>query len=155
MKPRFLSLIVVLLMFLFTYNIFSQSNKITDEELRSKIIQKYPLKGLCCEDPDMRLDCAFALGEQKCQKAVFPLMKMLREDPDEAVRIVAALSLIKIGDPVGVYLVKRTAKFNDFSKVRDLCQKFYNSYAYHEYMATQEDNKEAEDILTAMTGAKD
>jgi hypothetical protein len=149
MKSRVLLTGLVLLILALFSKAIPQTTNIADEEMRNKILQKNPMKGLCCQDPDMRLDCAFALGEQKCQKAVFALMKLLREDQDEAVRIVAALSLIKIGDPVGVYLVKRTAKFNDFSKVRELCSKFYNSYAYHEYIADKE-NREAEDILTAL-----
>jgi hypothetical protein len=149
MKSRVLLTGLVLIMLVSLTKVLPQTANNMDEELRNKIIQKNPLKGLCCTDPAMRLDCAFALGEKKCANAVIPLMRMLREDPDEAVRIVAALSLIKIGDPIGVYLVKRTAKFNDFSKVRELCQKFYNSYIYHEYLADKE-NKEAEDILTAL-----
>jgi hypothetical protein len=149
MKFRVLLTSFVLVILVSSQQVFAQGSNSMDEELRNKIIQKNPLKGLCCEDPSMRLDCAFALGEQKCEKAVIPLMKMLREDSDEAVRIVAALSLIKIGDPIGVYLVKRTAKFNDFSKVRELCEKFYTSYAYHEYLADKAD-REAEEILTSL-----
>jgi hypothetical protein len=121
-----------------TANLFAQST-LTDEDARRQMICKNPFKYLCSDDEGLRLDAAFILGHKKCQKAVIPLMKVLREDPSEAVRIVAAQSLIKIGDPVGVYLVQRSVKYNDFAKVRNLCEKFYNSYLAKQANTNQQD----------------
>ncbi len=55
-------------------------------------------------------------------------MQMLRNEEDESSRIIAALSLCRIGDPRGVYAVKGAAKFDDSEKVRTLCAWFYNQY---------------------------
>lgn len=119
-------------------NILAQTDQ-SDEDLRRQMICKNPFKYLTYEDEAYRLDAAFILGHKKCAKAVIPLMKLLREDPSEAVRIVAAQSLIKIGDPVGVYLVQRSAQYNDFAKVRNFCEKFYNSYLAKQSTSDQED----------------
>ena len=57
-----------------------------------------------------------------------PLIKMLHSEKEESARIQAALSLIKIGDPKGVFMVKQAAKFDESRRVRNLCSKFYNAY---------------------------
>jgi hypothetical protein len=144
MKPRFIISSIVITVLLITTSTFSQSNNLSDDELKHQVVYKNPLKGLRCTDEDIRLDCAFALGKIKSGKAVIPLMKLLREDPSEAVRIVAAQSLIEIGDPRGVFLVGRTAKFNNSEHVRNLCDKFYSYHLFSESMAKLEDSSTEE-----------
>ncbi|MCX6170260.1 MAG: HEAT repeat domain-containing protein [Ignavibacteriales bacterium] len=140
MKPRFIISSIAIAVLLITTSAFSQSNNNLDDELKLKIIQKSPLKGLKCTDEALRLNCAFALGKMKSEKAVIPLMKMLREDPCEAVRIVAAQALIEIGDPRGIYLVGRSAKFNDSERVRNVCSKFYSYHLFSESLAKLSDD---------------
>lgn len=147
MKKRILILSAFFSLFLFTTTIFPQVLNPGEIDANHQIVYKNPLKGLCCDNEDVRLDCAFVLGELKYKKATIPLMRMLREDPSEAVRIVAALSLIKIGDPQGVFLVSRTSKFNDSEKVRKYAEKFYNSHLYQQLV---EKKDLSEDILAAM-----
>jgi hypothetical protein len=53
---------------------------------------------------------------------------MLHLDKEPAARIQAALSLIKIGNPKGAFMVKQAAKFDESKWVRNLCSKFYNAY---------------------------
>ncbi len=153
MKTKTLILSAFFFLFLMAASVFPQVGNPGEVDDAHKIVYKNPLKGLYCNNEDVRLDCAFVLGELKYKKAVIPLMRMLREDPSEAVRIVAAQSLIKIGDPQGVYLVSRTKEFNDFAKVRKYAEKFYNTYVYEQSVAK---NKEsfAEDILAAMEAEK-
>lgn len=149
MKTRLLFLTLICSLFLAATEIFAQVAKPLEIDLKHQIVYKCPLKGLESSDADIRLDCAFVLGEMKCTQAAIPLMRMLREDPDEAVRIVAAESLIKIDNPIGVYLVNRTAKFNDFERVRKLCEKFYNSYVYEQYINSHPDASK-EEVLAAL-----
>ena len=149
MKTRLSAIILFCSFFLIAIQISAQVPKPPEIDARHQIVYKCPLDGLNSKDADIRLDCAFVLGEMKCEKAAIPLMRLLREDPDEAVRIVAAQSLIEIDDPVGVFLVSRTAKFNDFEHVRKLCDKFYNSYVYDQYANQHPDASKAE-ILAAL-----
>ena len=60
------------------------------------------LKGLNSDVHNLKLCCAYFLGELKSQKAMIPLMEMFRNEKDDA-KLVAAWSLLKIGDPRGVY----------------------------------------------------
>lgn len=147
MKPRFMIASLLCCLFLLTNSVIPQVNTTSAKDSK-QVVSKNSLKGLCHSDACTRLDCAVACGMAKCQKAVIPLMKMLREDPSEAVRIVAAQSLIQIGDPIGVYLVSRSAIFNDSEKVRALCEKFYNAYAYEQYVASQKSINDEEILAT-------
>jgi hypothetical protein len=152
MKKKTLIPTAFFCLFLSATTVFSQVGKPGEIDAEHQIVFKNPLKGLCCGNEDTRLDCAFVLGELRYKKATIPLMKLLREDPSEAVRIVAAQSLIKIGDPQGVYLVSRTIEFNNSDKVKKYAEKFYNSYLYQQYV--NKNNKEfSEEILAAMESA--
>ncbi len=144
MKPRFIISSIVFAVLLFTTAANCQNSNLSDDEKKHQVVCKNPLKGLQCPDEDIRLDCAFALGKIKSEKAIIPLMKLLREDPSDAVRIVAAQSLIEIGDPRGVFLVGRSAKFNNSERVRNLCDKFYSYYMISESLAKLEDSSTEE-----------
>lgn len=86
------------------------------------------LNGINSENEGLQSSSAFYLGEMKSSKAVIPLLKTLHEGESEAVRIMAALSLIKIGDARGVYAVKRASEFDGSERVRNLCKGFYAAY---------------------------
>ena len=68
-------------------------------------IESNYLKGLNSEVHNLKLCCAYFLGEMQSQKALIPLMEMFRNEKGDT-KLVAAWSLLKIGDPRGVYLVK-------------------------------------------------
>jgi len=86
------------------------------------------LNGLQSQNRGLKESAAFMLGEEKASRGVLPLMQMLRDGDQESSRIVAALSLCRIGDPRGVYAVKQAARFDDSERVRTLCAWFYNQY---------------------------
>jgi len=92
------------------------------------LIETNLLQGLCTQNQGVRESAAFLLGEEKSIAGVVPLMQMLRDCPEESSRIVAALSLARIGDPRGTYAVKQAARFDESQKVRTLCAWFYNQY---------------------------
>jgi hypothetical protein len=80
------------------------------------------------DNEGLRESAAYMLGEFKCEKAVLPLMSILRGSECESSRTVAALALCRIGDPRGVYAVKRAALFDDCPEVQSRCAWFYNTY---------------------------
>lgn len=86
------------------------------------------MNGLASDNKGVRENAAFVLGEEKITRAIVPLMKMLRDSDEESSRIVAALSLCRMGEPRGVYAVRMAAKFDNSEKVRTLCAWFYNQY---------------------------
>ena len=80
------------------------------------------------DNEGLRESATYLLGEFKCEKAVLPLMSILRGSESESSRIVAALALCRIGDSRGVYAVKRAALFDDCPEVQNRCAWFYNAY---------------------------
>ncbi|MFA7418556.1 MAG: HEAT repeat domain-containing protein [Melioribacteraceae bacterium] len=107
-----------------TYANVSPSSKTNTYET----IEQNRLIGLSEDNEGLRVSAAFNLGEMKSQKAVLPLMKLLKDGKTEEEKIIAALSLIKIGDSQGVFLVSRAAQFQESARVRRVCEKFYNGY---------------------------
>lgn len=119
---------------LFTNSTFATVNMNTFPKANSfEAIQTNRLIGLQSDNKGLRISCAFFLGEMQSHDAVIPLMKMLREGKTSAERIVAALSLVKIGDARGVYLVKREITFSNDAPTRRFCERFYTGYLIMEY----------------------
>lgn len=116
----------------------AQFYHVSEESPEHRIVHTNPIEGLSSTNPLIRFDCAYMLGELKDSKADIPLMKTLREDEDYSVRIVAALSLIKIGNPIGVNLVKRVAELSECQKTCKTLTKFYESYSRHKELPNRE-----------------
>lgn len=78
----------------------------------SKIESNY-LKGLKSNNPDLRVSCAYFLGKMKSDRALIPLMAAFHDSKNEGAKLIAAWSLLKIGDARGVNLVKRAIELNE------------------------------------------
>ncbi len=104
-----------------------QSRQLTPEQYARA--EENLLIGLQTDNRGVREGSAFMLGELRSQKAVIPLMAMLRNDDTESSRILAALALTRIGDARGVYAVKRATAFDASDRVRQKCAFFVNTYA--------------------------
>jgi HEAT repeat protein len=92
--------------------------------------------GLKSDNQGLKNSSVFLLGELKADKSVIPLMKLLKSSENEDTRILAALSLLKIGDQRGIYAIKQAIKFDDSERVSKTCKMFY-----HEYLFKQIENK--------------
>ncbi|MBA4406504.1 hypothetical protein C0389_04445 [bacterium] len=134
MKPKSFFAVVILSTLLFTGNTFAEVDKNAPKANTFEAIELNRLIGLASDNEGLRVSCAFNLGEMKSTKAVIPLIQLLRNGKTCEERIIAALSLVKIGDPQGVYMVSRLAKFHDCDRTRRMCEKFYNGYLYQKYL---------------------
>jgi len=134
MKAKVFSSLLILSFFLFTGFSFAEVNKTTSNANTYETIELNRLIGLSSDNDGLRVSCAFNLGEMKSQKSVIQLMHLLREGKTLEERVIAALSLVKIGDKQGVYLVSRLAKFSDCEKTRRMCEKFYNGFLNQKYL---------------------
>jgi HEAT repeat protein len=97
-------------------------------EIRYEQAVQNLLIGLSSDNDGLRRSSAYILGELKSDESVIPLMGALKSHKDPNTRIVAALSLCKIGDARGVFAVKQEVRFDDSEKVRRSCAWFYNQY---------------------------
>lgn len=121
----------ILLALLFVYsNPTSAQEKDKKEKKKVDVekVEKNLLKGVDSENDGLRVSSAYYLGEAKSDKAVIPLMKMLRENKDEGERIMAALSLFKIGDERGMNLIKGIAEKDDNEHVKKMCKIFWDMH---------------------------
>ena len=132
MKLKTITSVVVFSVLLFTQLSYAEVKATSPKANTYEAIELNRLIGLQSDNEGLRVSCAFNLGEMKSRNAVIPLMKILRESDSYEEKIIAALSLIKIGDPQGAYMVGRVAIFNDNPKVRYFCEKFYNAYLTHQ-----------------------
>ncbi len=85
------------------------------------------LIGVASDNLGLRLSAASILGDLGTDRSVIPLMKMLH-DGNEEERIVAALSLSRLGDGRGEYAVARAVQFDPSEKVQRLAAWYYNQY---------------------------
>jgi len=72
------------------------------------------------------LELKQAYPEFKFNKAVIPLMRILRQHENQNIRILAALTLYELGNESGVYAVKEASKFDDNKMVRHICSSLTN-----------------------------
>ena len=86
------------------------------------------LEGINSDNHGLMAGCAYMLGEICCDKSVIKLLGILHDNPSEELRILAALSLYKIGDSRGLYAIKQAIRFDESERVSKLCEKFYKSY---------------------------
>jgi HEAT repeat protein len=91
------------------------------------------INGLNSENLGLKSSCAYMLGELRISTAVIPLMKILREDKNEDLRIAAALALYKIGTPMSVHAVKQSVRFDESERVSKHCASFYSEYLKNKF----------------------
>lgn len=86
------------------------------------------LNNLNSENKGVRESSASMLGDLKAEEGAMPLIAMLQNDPNESSRIVAALSLSKIGEARGTSAVRQAVRSDESRLVRLLCAWFTNQY---------------------------
>lgn len=120
------SILLGVILLLFSSSSFSLSaNK--NAEMEKGTVESL-LEGISSDNRGLKTSSAFLLGEFELNEGVIPLMRILKSDPDEDARIMAALSLIKIKDGRGLFAVKQAERFDESERVRKLCRKFFNNH---------------------------
>ncbi len=110
-----------------------------DGKNKSEQVEDNLLVGVQSENDGLRISSAYYLGEMKSEKAVDFLMKILRDDKNPGARLIAALSLVKIENEQGLFLLKRTALFNSDERVRRMSDKLYHAYLVKKYIEEHPD----------------
>lgn len=120
---------VLIVLFVFSAITFSQANQelLTPVDKNSKKEANY-LSALHSSNESLRINSAYMLGEIRSKKAVIPLMDMFRQEKDDGAKLVAALSLIKIGDARGVFLVKRTIELKEHEGFTIILQHLFKDF---------------------------
>ena len=86
------------------------------------------MNGIHSDNEGLVMSSSYFLGELKSDEAVIPLMKILKSDVNEEARIMAGLSLSKIGDSRGIFAIKQAIRFDKSERVKRMCVNFYQDY---------------------------
>lgn len=86
------------------------------------------IEGLNSDNIGLKTSCAYLMGELNVTEGIIPLMRLLRNDESEEVRICAALALYKIGTPISIFAVKQAIRFDESDRVSRLAAKFYYDF---------------------------
>ncbi|NOX64228.1 MAG: HEAT repeat domain-containing protein [Chlorobi bacterium] len=125
--------------FLFSSSVlFAGDKSIGNKSVSYEQIEATLLTGLNSDNFGLKVSSVYMLGEIKSGSAVNELTTLLRESDNEKVRLVAALSLLKIGTERSIFMVKQSRRFNASENVRDLCTHLYNSYLYQKFYEEQD-----------------
>lgn len=119
------SILTAAVLLILTINLVAGEVPTVQKSLSMNLVEENLINNLDVDNRGVAIGSAQMLGEIKSNKAVIPLMRVLKSSNDEAARISAALSLYKIGDARGLFAVKQAAKFDDSQRVRSLTNKFY------------------------------
>lgn len=107
------------------------NNLPTKQQLKNRdAIVKSLLVGINSDNYGLKTSSAYMIGELKLSEAVIPLMKMLKNETHEEARIMAALSLFKIGDARGIFAVKQSIRFDESQRVSKMCERLYCAYIF-------------------------
>ena len=121
-------LLAAVFVLLFSFEGFSHSPNLPAAVAAKKmVIEKNLINALESNNEGLMQSATFYLGEYKSEKAVIPLMKLLHSDCCEGLRVMAALSLTKIGTPKSLYAVKQNGIFDQSEFVRKFCLQFYSA----------------------------
>ena len=86
------------------------------------------IMGLESDNAGLMSSSAYMIGELQLDQAMIQLLRVLRNENNEDLRIAAALALYKIGSPIAIYAVKQASKFDESERVSKHCASFYNEY---------------------------
>jgi hypothetical protein len=122
--------VLLIILFVFTAISFSWTNQETlnPVDKNAKKEANY-LSALNSSNENLRINSAYMLGEMRSKKAVIPLMDIFRQDEDEGAKLVAALSLLKIGDARGIFLVRRSIELNENEGITIILQHLFRDYS--------------------------
>jgi hypothetical protein len=138
MKKYLLFLMVPLTVLLYSVTLFSQPVPKRSIQLNENQISENLLIGMQSGNKGLCASSTYLIGELCCKKGVIPLLSLLHNAKCEEIRILAALSLVKLGDARGIFAVKRAAIYDDSERVRRLCNLFYKaSLAGDEYLTPE------------------
>ena len=141
MKKVTASIVFLLALFIFTSSTFASDSPSKNKNLNYEKVESNLLEGLKSDNFGLKVSSAYMLGEIKSEKAVRPLTIILRNDEDERARLVAALSLLKIGTDRSIFVVQQGKRFNESKEVRELCEHLYNTHLFNTFKGKEPDQK--------------
>ncbi|MFC2119759.1 hypothetical protein ACFLQ4_01675 [Bacteroidota bacterium] len=108
---------------------------LSDEEFHQ--VEQNLLAGIKSGNVGLETSSAYFLGEMKSDLALIPLLRLVTNGETEETRIIAALSLYKIGSKIGMYRLKYLAETDESDLVRHVFARIYQKYVADKYSFTE------------------
>ncbi|MFC2085144.1 hypothetical protein ACFLS9_08810 [Bacteroidota bacterium] len=128
---------ILILLLLFSTALFAQDSKYSNSVCSVEQAEANYIAGLISDNLGLKMSSAYFLGEMKSLNSVVKLMEMLRSSKNVNERLIAALSLTKIGDSRGIFLLKQKAELCECARTKSMCAKFYNAYIKEKYKTSR------------------
>jgi len=128
---KLLSVFIVTITLLLSGTIVNAKTINPVKGLNKHLVELNLVEGISSENEGLKVSAAYLAGELKSTMSVIPLLKMFNSETDDHVRIAAALSLLKIGDPRGLKAIKFAYQHDSSQYIRDICFGFYCCYIKH------------------------
>ena len=106
-----------------TYNDFTVFSEEEYDQIEANM-----LAGINSDNTGLQTSCAYFLGEMKSDRAMIPLLKLVRNGETEDSRIIAALSLYKIESKIGMYRLKGLSQTDESELARKVFERLYEIY---------------------------
>jgi len=104
---------------------------LSDEEYHQA--EQNLLAGIKSGNIGLQTSCAYFLGEMKSDRALIPLLKLVKNGATEEARIIAALSLYKIESKIGMYSLKYLAETDESELAKRVFDIIYKKYVSDNY----------------------
>lgn len=127
MKKYTLVSVVLITVILFSAILLPQPVPMRSIQTDANQISENLLIGMNSSNRGLCASSTYMMGELCCKRGVVPLLSLLHNAKCEEIRILAALSLCKIGDARGIFAVKRAAVYDESDRVKRLCNLFYKA----------------------------
>lgn len=149
MKNQITTLTVTLVLFTLLSTAFVFTNDINAKGLKSKkskvVVEKYELSensvkslimGITSENQGLRKSAIFYAGQYKLEAAVDCLIEELQKEEDSSTKILIALSLYKIGNPIAIDYIKEVAAKDENENVKNMFSTIYSEFIFDTSFAT-------------------
>lgn len=148
MKKNITTLTITFVLFTMLTLLFVLTNdvKAQDNNTSSKVvIEKYEISknavksiimGIKSENEGLRKSSIFYAGQYKLEGAVDCLIEEFQKEKDSSTKILIALSLYKIGNPIAIDYMKDMVNNEKNTKVKDLLTAIYNDFVVENSVST-------------------
>ena len=148
MKKNITTLTITFVLFTMLTLLFVLTNdvKAQDNNTSSKVvIEKYEISknavksiimGIKSENEGLRKSSIFYAGQYKLEGAVDCLIEEFQKEKDSSTKILIALSLYKIGNPIAIDYMKDMVSNETNQKVKDLLTAIYNDFVVENSVST-------------------
>ncbi len=132
MKKVCLSAAIILTVVSFSICSYGKDKDNSAEQFDNNTVQNF-IMGINSDNQGLCESCIYYAGYYRINGTVEALVSVLNDNSKNPVlRILAAVSLYRIGDVRGIRAIRDVVQFDKSESVKTICSRLYNEYLNHE-----------------------